>query len=351
MDKSFLILLNLSKSDLRDSKALSSYLIESGAKPEQQKLVLEIFELKRKTNKQATIVKRFIEVSAVPFTEDKEKILKYKDLYSHLKFVEDVPIQNPLRLLLELSIALRTENKEWVRKLAKRIVNTSDLQFASYIEPRVFTNKIYLQYVEALFDTLNLMKIKKFDPMLVRMIATRLTFFLPTKEKTRFTSFFNANWSLNELREFVKSREYGQSGVGLWFNVLENRTTKQEVNNFLNGVLKKSAIKRMAREEFWVFKYFYPGDDRRELLDKRLASYAKKSTSIHDRLILSEILEKEAIQKTLSKIDKTLARPLFKIKRDVYQEVLRSGLPSQFALYNLFLLGEKDTDLFWWYVL
>ncbi len=350
MDKSFLILLNLSKSDLRDSKTLSKYLVSSGANIEQQKTVLSIFELKRKFNKQVSLVERFIEVSSIAI-ENPPKTLKYKDLYSHLKFAEDVPIQNPLRLLLELSVALRTDNKEWVRKLGKRLVNTSDLQFASYIEPRKFTNKLYLQYIEALFDTLNLMKVKKFDPMLVRMIATRLIFFLPTKEKSRFTSYFNANWSLNELREFVTSREYGQSGIGLWFNVLENRTTKSEVNNFLDGVLKKSAIKRMPREEFWILKYFYPGDDRRELLDKRLEKFVKKTTSIHDSLVLSEILEKEAIQKTLGKFDKSYMRPLFKVKRDVYQEVLRSGLPSQFALYNLFLLGEKDTDLFWWYVL
>lgn len=350
MDKSFLILLNLSKSDLRDQNTLSRYLIESGAKKEQRKLVLEIFELKRKFNKQILMVERFVKVSSIPLEEDLKKI-KYKDLYSHIKFVEDVPIQNPLRLLLELSVALRSDNNEWVRKLGKRIINTSDLQFASYIEPRKFTNKLYLQYTEALFDTLNLMKIKKVDPMLVRMIATRLIPFLPNKEKSRFTSFFGANWSLNELREIVKSREYGQSAIGLWFNVLENRTTQLEVNNFLDSVLQKSTIKRLPREEFWIFKYFYPGDDRREVLDLRLKNYVLNPQNIHDSLVLSEIIEKEAIQKTISKFDEKYSRPLFKIKRDVYQKALRSGLPSQFALYNLFLLGEKDTDLFWWYVL
>lgn len=350
MDKDFLILLNISQEDLKTVKTFESYLIESGANAALRVKAMNIYNRKRKHHYQRKILKDFIEISSADQIKEKGP-LRYKKLYSYIKTIEDIPQTNPLRSFVELSVALRTNNVEWVRKISHKIINTSPLQFAVFMDTRKISDKLYIQYINAIFDVFKYMKENFKDPMLIRMLATKISQFLPMKYKTRFISDFDANWSLSELREIVTTREYGQSAIGLWFNVLENRTTSTEVNKFLNDVLQRRTLKKIPREEFWILKHFYPGDTRREVLEKRLAHFVKNKESIHDDLIISEILEREAIQKSLAKVDSRLGRALFKVRREIFKDVLKSGHPSEFALYNLFLLGEKDPELFWWYVL
>lgn len=350
MDKDFLILLNLSQEDLSSRKNFEKYLIQAGAKTKLRAKALNIYSLKRQHKSQEELLEVFVEISSID--EIKEQgALRYKKLYSYVKAVENVSEANPMRNFIELAIALRTKNDEWVRRASQKILSTSSLQFATFLDPRKISKKLFIQYIDGLFDTFKYMKENFKDPMLLRMLATKMSMFLPMKYKTRFILDFDANWSLSELREVVISREYGQSAIGLWFNVLENRTTETEVNHFLNNVLERRALKKFPKEEFWILKYFYPGDYRRSVLESRLALFVKNKKSVHEDFIMSEILESEAIQKSLSKTDPKLGRALFKVKRDIYKSALKSGHPSQFALYNLFLLGEKDPELFWWFVL
>lgn len=351
MDKDFLVLLNISTQNLENKDSFRRYLREAGANKRLMAKALQIYSAKKKFKGQEKLIEKFIELSAYRSMDKKMTAQKYKDLYSYLRFVENISPQSPLRLLVELGVALKTNNHEWVGKLSKKLINSSTYQFAVYIEPRTFDQKLYLQFVNALFDTLETMKKTHPDQMLSRMLSTKLNFYLPQKEKKRFNSEFNGNWSLNELREIVSTRKYGQAAIGLWFNILENRTTEAEVISFLNRVMKRGALTRLPYEEFWILKYFYPGDERRKTLDNRLTQFVKKESSIHQGLILSQILEKEAIQKTLGKVNPKYNKALFKLKRDIFRDVLESGNPSQFALYNLFLLGEKDPELFWWFVL
>lgn len=350
MDKEFLTLLNISPEELESEKTFRKYLIEAGTNRNTREYALDIYRKKRVHSNQKKIISKLVELSIleVPKTMTPEK---YKKLYSYLKEVEELDDDHPLKHFVNLSVALRTDNEEWIRKASLKIINTSSLQYAIFIDPRKFTKKIYIQMVEAIFDTLKLTKSKVDDPMITKMLVTRLIFFLPNKYKDRFKSEFNGNWSLNELREVVANRKYGQSAIGLWFNVLENRTTEAEVNRFLDRILRVKTLKKLPLEEFWILKHFYPGGDRREVLETRLASFGKSNASVHDNLILNEILDKEPIKKKLEELNPNFKKPLFMVKRDIFQSILQSGYPSQFALYNLFLLGEKDPKLFWWFIL
>jgi len=350
MDKDFLTLLNISQEELETEETFKKYLIEAGTNRNTREYALNIYKKKRAHANQEKIISKFVEVSTleVPKTMTPEK---YKKLYSYLKEVEELDENHPLKHFVDLSVALRTDNNEWIKRVSLKIINTSSLQYAIFIDPKKLSKKIFIQLVEALFDTLKLTKSKIEDPMITKMLVTRLTFFLPNKYKSRFKSEFNGNWSLNELREAVSNRKYGQSAIGLWFNVLENRTTEAEVNRFLDKILRVKTLKKLPVEEFWILKHFYPGGERRAVIEKRLASFNQSRDSVHDKLILNEILSKEPIKKKLEVIDPKFKKPLFKVKRDLFQSVLQSGYPSQFALYNLFLLGEKDPKLFWWFIL
>lgn len=350
MDKDFLALLNLSDRDLSSQVDFEKYLTEAGVDKKNRLMALNVYKNKRQRKSQISVVRKFIELTNLELPKTMTP-KKYQELYSYLRFVEKLDVENPIKHFIELAVALRTDNKQWVRKVSKKIINSSALQYAIFFEPRNMKGKLYLQFIDGIFDTLNILKNDFKDPMLLKMLVTRTLFFIPTKHKKKFNDEFSGNWSLNELREIVSTRKYGQDAIGLWFNVLENRTTATEVNKFLDDTLRKSALKKLPREEFWILRYFYPGGERREVLEKRIALFVKDKRSIIDPLILNEILVKEPIQKKLEKIDSRYGRALFKVRREIYQEVLQSGYPSQFALYNLFLLGEKDPELFWWFVL
>lgn len=350
MDKDFLVLLNIGRGDLGNRKNFQAYLEESGSSEILKKKALKIYDLKRKKKSQEQLVDKFAELSELKLEKNMTPE-KYKALYFYQKFVENLDKDHPLRHLVELGIALRTNNKTWVKKVSQRIATASALQYAVFMNPTELSGKYKIKLIESIYSTLSLMKKEFKDPMLLRILATRFNSLLPSKYKEKFESNFNSNWSLNELREITGSRLYGQFSVGLWFNVLENRTTEAEVNRFLDTVLRRSALRKLPKQDYWILKYFYPGDERRQKLEAKLASVVKKDTGVHDKLILSEILEREPIKKSMAKVDPALGRPLFKIKREIYKDVLNTGNPSEFALYNLFLLGEKDPELFWWFVL
>lgn len=353
MDKDFLTLLNLSRSNLKSRDSLKRYLKESGIKGNLRKNALHIFDVKRQHIKQEVMVNNFIsliELDGIKVKEKKEG-RGYNKLYGYYREIETEPDRHPLKILNELAIALKTNNLEWIKKLCRKLLNASTLQFAIYLDPSSMDNKSFTKFSGALFKMLTSLKEKTKDEKLVRMLATKIADFLPTLSKKKMISTFDANWSLKELREIMASREYGGRAIGFWFHTLEGRTTKAEVDQFLDSAIKRGVLKRLPIEDFWLFKHYYPGDARRDQLEKRFIKLIEKKKDIVDKLIILELLEREAIKKKLASIKGHYKKATFQIKRDIYKEVLESGRPSDFALYNLFLIGEKNPNLFWWFVL
>ncbi len=151
------------------------------------------------------------------------------------------------------------------------------------------------------------------------------------------------NFSLQDIRKIIKSPTYGVNLICFWMPYFFKRSTFKEASiEFLNLSTK---ITNLALEQnWWVFSFYTLTNDEfyskyEVLLDKK-----QPFKSVVDRYLLLMMQENDDMKKALTSLKLYEKVGLFKIKRKYFLELLEDSETKDFAIFNLFLIGDQQVS-------
>ncbi len=287
-------------------------------------------------NRQTELANFFIQV----INADKDDVKKRIEI---LKNIQDKP-PGLFKYLLELSVAIDTNNQAWAKKMVKKIIN---------MEPQELLFKRALESVELQLKVRDGIKqfLKKFnanfrDKMLNEMLNNQMENLFPFEKFKDDLPFWSFEWSLSEKRNFLNSRNYGSPFIGFWFLELISATHEAEVMQFLKEVLDKENVKKYGRSFPWIFT-FYPINDFQNDVVLIFRDLWQSEESYKQYLVL-ELLENPKFKELISKEIPELGRPIFQLQRTLFLNMLRKGENLNFSIYQLLKLGDRSEELLWW---
>jgi hypothetical protein len=207
--------------------------------------------------------------------------------------------------------------------------------------------------VEIYYEVLNFLisKIQKNirDEVILKMFESNFQFLNNYKKRVKFVNEGH-EWSLNEIRELMKTYRYGHKFPAYWVNQLLGRTAVKEVNDYVQTFNQFDFIKFLNPIDFWIFKDNYPTNDKsRKIIVEKLIKN-KENYGLTKYVILS-LLENPIFKKSISKKDEKLLRPVFSLRRKFFHESLKNGKESSLIVYKLLKMGEESDEFFWWLLL
>ena len=268
--------------------------------------------------------------------------LEYKDKVSqiHSTFWQD---------LFSLNLAYHSGNKPWLTQLTRRL---------GQISPYYFTiNGLALQKEELkmvrdyILELLEKLAERPVDRERVKILARRISQMGQTESYQEIADELDAQWSLTELRAVFQNPLWKNVYFDFWYSLIVDRTTEAEVDGKLRDVLTKDLVANAPFDQLWVFEHFLPADEQvREELYKRVRDKWKRGGLLESFQIL-QMLKVSPIKTALANDVKDLNRANFQLMREYFIQLLNSGYSTQVALYQLYKLGDKQTDHLWWLVI
>ncbi len=248
---------------------------------------------------------------------------------------------------IELNIAVESGNSAWVRRIFRFFINVGPEiilfdEENSLIKSNPTWKNDFLKMFKRLENYFEEDE-EKFD-----MFISQMNFLFSGQYFNEIKNQFNVNFSLTDLRE-VSKKTYSSQFFYPWiFNRLYPRTSDIEALNFLEKTFKNIDMNELRFHQYWVLYYYFPkGDEIREKIINDLTKMWNSQNFYYKYLVI-RAMEDQVIKENLSKKSSVFKKPLFKMKRDFYQELLLSGKSTQLAIYNLILLGDLNLDnLFW----
>lgn len=249
-----------------------------------------------------------------------------------------------LKYLLELSVALDSDNQAWSKKIAKKVITMGpqEILFPRAIESSEHHDKL----VAATKAFLVKFKVVFKDKMLKKMFINQLVNLMPTENLKEELPFWLADWTLTDIRGFLDSATYGKPFVGFWFLELISATYEAEVLRFLKDVTDEESVKKYGRSYPWLLA-LYPI----KRLENQIVTIFKElwnSDNSYKRYIVLELLENSNFKELMAKEIPELAKPLFQLKRGLFFNMLRKGENLNFSIYQLLKLGDRSEELLWW---
>jgi hypothetical protein len=301
----------------------------------EKKKIQEIFLTDEFKNPQKEFIGFFIQ----EMNEKKDNIKRNALI---LKTVQKQP-EGLFRYLLELSVALDSDNQAWSKKIAKKIINMEpqELLFQRVIESEELKNQVR----EVIQVFLTKFKLKFKNEMLKKMLINQLSNLYPS-ESFKNHSFWSNDWTLSEMKNFLGSRNYGRPFIGFWFLELIPATHEAEVMQFLKEVLDKESVSKYGRSFPWIFT-FYPFENfRSEVIS--IFKDLWNTGSTYQKFLVLESLENPKMKEIMSKEIPELSKPTFQIKRTLFLNMLKKGENLNFSIYQLLKLGDRSEELLWW---
>lgn len=284
--------------------------------------------------------KEFVDLFNQERNEEKDKIKRNAII---LKTIQKQP-EGLFRYLIELSVALDSDNQAWSKKIAKKIINMEpqELLFPRVIESGEFKNQVR----EVIQAFLTKFKLKFKNEMLKKMLMDQLSNLYPSENFKNYQSFWSTDWTLSEMRNFLGSRNYGTPFIGFWLLELIPATHEAEVMQFLKEVLDKESVSKYGRSFPWIFT-FYPFENfRSEVIS--IFKDLWKTGSTYQKFLVLESLENPKTKEIMSKEIPELSKPIFQIKRTLFLNMLKKGENLNFSIYQLLKLGDRSEELLWW---
>ncbi len=316
-------------------ESLEKILKRVATEPEKEK-IQEIFLTNRFKNPQKELLDFFIQI----MNEEKDNI---KRSTITLKAIQKQP-EGLLKYLLELSVALDSDNQAWSKKIAKKIINMEphELLFQRVID----SEELKKQVRDVIQVFLTKFKLKFKNEMLKKMFLNQLSILYPSENFKNGDTFWSTDWNLSEMKNFLGSRNYGRPFIGFWFLELISATHEAEVMQFLKEVLDKETVSKNGRSFPWIFT-FYPSENFRSEVIAIFKDLWNTGSSYQKFLVL-ESLENPRIKEVISKEIPELSKPIFQIKRTLFLNMLKKGENLNFSIYQLLKLGDRSEELLWW---
>lgn len=241
--------------------------------------------------------------------------------------------------------ASKMKNSAWAQKSLATVLR---------MEPFAFVfgfNRLWLDgdsmhevHYKKIKELLSYIKNKIDDQNLLRVFESKISYF-KDEELDEYSEY---SWSLDNIRSFIKERHPLTSYMGYWQQAMEARVSRTELFQYFDQTMNAVYLMSFNLADLWLFHHYFPNDEgRRDMIKKEFFKLAKTDNKyLQWRLI--ELTENSTIKKWLSEVNISYSRPLFLQKRYFFKELLNSGQASEFAIYNLMLLGDRNLDYMWW---
>ena len=287
-------------------------------------------------NKRIKLVDFFIQ----EINEERDEIKKRVFILERIKNEPD----GLLKYLLELSVALDSDNQAWAKKIAKKIINTGPE------EPFFFRSIEFPDFHNQLKSTIKsfLIKVKYRlkDKMIKKMMINQMVNLAPTENLEEVLPFWSADWTLADMRNFLNSRNYGKPFIGFWFLELISSTHEAEVMRFLKEVLDQEVVKKYGKSFAWLLA-MHPSKSLSSEIIKIFKELWESEVS-YNRYLVLEFLEYSQLKEQMVKEVPELSKPLFQLKRTLFLGMLKRGENLNFSIYQLLKLGDRSEELLWW---
>jgi hypothetical protein len=298
--------------------------------------IKEIYYSEGLKNNQLPLLEFFIKV----INQEKDKIGRRVLILETIKNQPD----SLWKYLLELSVALESDNQAWSKKIAIKIINMGPKEpsFPRAIESLELTNKLG----PSLKKFLDTVKVKLKDKMLKKMLVNQLVNLAPTENLQDELPFWSADWTLSDMRGFLDSKNYGKPFIGFWFMELISATHEAEVMRFLAEVLDEEVVKKYGKSYSWLLTF-----NALPALETQIITIFKdlwESGESYNRYLVLELLENSKIKELMAKDIPELSKPLFQLKRALFFNMLKRGENLNFSIYQLLKLGDRSDELLWW---
>jgi len=328
---------------LGDLSGVKSYLVDNQFSSQKRFKIQSFY-------KQAHIVKneKKVIVELLTYGLDDER---FKDPFDRLKYkkkVESISI-NFWRNLFSLNLALASKNTPWLTQLVQSLGQTSPHLFLIsglnlHSDERRMVRDYILELLEKLVD-------RKVSSERIKILARKVSQLGKTEEFGEIGNELDANWSLTELRGLFQNPLWKEEYFDFWYSLIVDRTSQAEVDGKLRNVLSPTLVEKIPFSQMWIFEYYLPPDEKvRNALYKRLKYKWEKGSLLESYQVL-EILEMAPVKTHLSKEVSDLNRATFQLSREFFIRLLNSGNSTHYALYQLYRLGDKQSDHLWWLIL
>jgi len=248
--------------------------------------------------------------------------------------------------VFSLYIAIKAENEPWASSLKRSLAKESP--YFNILMSLPFDDSEQLKIRDFLVDLLSLYRSEYEDTVGLKILAERLTRYGEKAEFRLLRTKFDADWSLTELRSNFKNPVLKREFFDFWFQVMMNRTSENEIKEHLRSTLDSRVLKSSEDSQFWIFEFFFPADkELRKIITKRLLEMWN-SYQIEKKFIVLKAMEKSEVKTSLIALDPQFKRADFQYKREFYTDLLNSGYSTEYSLYSLYQIGDRQEENLWW---
>ncbi len=189
------------------------------------------------------------------------------------------------------------------------------------------------------------------DKILAKAFITRVSQFVDESKLPKLFDEINTEWSLNDLREYVKSPWYAPLFPSFWFSQLSGRVSTSEMTDINLKLIDRKNITKWENHDLWMFSDWMPNDEALRLDIIKSIERINTLDEEYMKELVIRLSENAIIRRHLDEKKIIPTKVLFKLKRDFYFKLLSAGKHIDYSLYHLLVLGDEDRNYLWWYAL
>jgi hypothetical protein len=214
-----------------------------------------------------------------------------------------------------------------IQKAPIEIVLNRKNQIERYISKKKLKNVLYL------------LQNKVRDEKLLKIYFLFLNEYLSDEYKRELDLESYADFSLSEVRNIIKSPLYGVDLISFWMPYFFKRSSFKEATLEFSSISKRLSRKTI-KDNWWVFSYYVLTDEQFyrsfiSVLKERLPLQSNLETYLYFKMQVNP-----KMKKALSDLKIYNQTGLFKQKRKFFLSLLTNQDSKDFAIYNLYLLGD-----------
>lgn len=274
------------------------------------------------------------------------------ELYFMAQSLHNKLLDSPYEFIKKLGLvvlAIRSDNEAWAQKELDDFLNFHPARISFEIHRDLFSSKWSRERFEKLMLDIGMVVgnfLKKKNPLKVDIFMTIMDESLSSRTFKSLSSNYQTQWSLSRLRESFSSGQKVSSFPSFWYSQLSHRTSRGQVEVFIDSLFDEKNKDQLDFESLWVFTESMPSDESKRKVIRDIVT-SHKSNDPYYRFIALELIEHEAFKRLLTEKRQRWDRPIFQLKRSVYQELFWESAAPELMLFFLLELGDYNNDYLW----
>lgn len=146
------------------------------------------------------------------------------------------------------------------------------------------------------------------------------------------------------IRKMSSSFNYGRPYPALWFPLLKHHFGVELAEEYLENSDFYTQLKKENFASMWILTDYFPANKKnREILWSAFQKLRKIKMPYYEDLVY-RLMNNDAFRLFVIQQDAKFQKPIFLEKRKHYKNLLNRGYAIDYALYNLMLLGDYNSN-------